>query len=236
MEEQRLGTTEEVFSLLIAPTPPKIKTIYRGVSDASYKLTPSLGRIPSLQALVEDDRVTREQELLEDYRNHARPYFESGIPDEWEILAIAQHHGLPTRLLDWTKNPLVAAYFAVESESKVDCCLYTYTLNRFTSIDAIDDPYSIETTITVEMPHVTRRITAQSGVFTLSGDPFSAMEEDEGTRQNIGKYIIPKELKRETLLRLHKLGINRATLFPSAEGIAQYLKWELLNSGDTDAY
>lgn len=235
MEHQTLETTEEVFNFLVAPVSAGKKRLYRGVSDRAHRLIPSLGRVKALQVLDEDERVAREQELLDGFRKYARPYFESGLPDEWELLAIAQHHGLPTRLLDWSRNPLVAAYFAVESQSGTDCCIYTHTINRFTSIDAVPDPYSIETTMTVEMPHVTRRITAQSGVFTVSEDPFTALDDGEESGLDIGRHVIPFALKGDVLLRLHQLGVNSATLFPSAEGIAQYLKWELENSGDANA-
>ncbi|MFK2932370.1 FRG domain-containing protein [Dyella agri] len=235
LEQQTLETTEQVFDFLIAPANVGRKRLYRGVSSTEHRLIPSLGRVKALQVLEEEERAIREQDLMDGFRKHARPYFESGLPDEWELLAIAQHHGLPTRLLDWSRNPLVAAYFAVESQSANDCCIYTHTINRFTSIDAVPDPYSIETTMTVEMPHVTRRITAQSGVFTVSEDPFAALDDGEESGLEIGRYIIPHALKRDVLLRLHQLGVNRATLFPSAEGIAQYLKWELENSGEANA-
>lgn len=235
LEQHTLDTTEEVFDFLISSFELGRKRLYRGVSSVNHRLIPSLGRVQALQALDEEERAIREQDLMDEFRKHARPYFESGLPDEWELLAIAQHHGLPTRLLDWSRNPLVAAYFAVESQSEVDCCIYTHTINRFTSIDAVLDPYSIDTTMTVEMPHVTRRITAQSGVFTVSEDPFLALDDGGESGLEIGKYVIPHSLKWEVLLRLHQLGVNRATLFPSAEGIAQYLKWELENSGDARA-
>lgn len=235
MEIQQVASAGTLFELLMEPPASEFqKTVYRGVSDSRYQLIPSIGRIPSLKAGDEDQRLQREQLLIQDFRKFARPYFESGMPDDWELLAIAQHHGLPTRLLDWSRNPLVAAYFAVESLTDSDGGIFTFNISSFTSTAGLD-PFDIDTTMTVELPHVTRRITAQSGVFTLNSDPFVAMEEQPDISPFLVKYVIPADMKKSILLRLHRLGMNRATLFPGAEGVAQHMRWEVENAGEGDA-
>jgi hypothetical protein len=84
--------------------------IFRGVADAhGHKLVPKIGRDPD----VYDSQV--EKVIFANFKRRARQYVTTDRMSDWELLALAQHHGLPTRLLDWTTNPLVAAYFAVTS-------------------------------------------------------------------------------------------------------------------------
>lgn len=80
------------------------KFVFRGMSDASWPLRTSLERLGSPPERVE-------RPLLRNFRKYSPPQaFQHDSP--WEILALAQHNGLPTRCLDWTTSPLVAAHFA----------------------------------------------------------------------------------------------------------------------------
>lgn len=83
--------------------------LVRGVSRTSFSLTPSVGRGPHPAAPL---RIS-EQRLLDRFRSDVRPCPSFQPTDVWERLAIAQHKGVPTRLIDRSDTPLVAAYFAV---------------------------------------------------------------------------------------------------------------------------
>jgi hypothetical protein len=84
--------------------------VYRGSRDAGWKLLTSLDRLGGTHP--PHTKADLETHILRNFIRYSRPYLVAPAANDWELLVTAQHHGLPTRLLDWTYSPLIATHFA----------------------------------------------------------------------------------------------------------------------------
>jgi hypothetical protein len=84
---------------------------YRGASNASYGLLPRLYRSNGTAG----ELVGLEREMLAQFRSRSQPYLDNRSHTPWGYLFIMQHYGVPTRLLDWSENALIALYFALSA-------------------------------------------------------------------------------------------------------------------------
>ena len=184
---------------------------FRGHANPNYILRPSIMRTPRL------------------LQNESKIYHELIIncPDDFEKchthlekLVKMQHYGLPTRLLDITRNPLVALYFACESnpESYGELVLISPENHEIKKDDLVSSfiVYALKNN---------DRIVKQDGAFILCGLPDGERSLEEFRyRENGKKVVILIDGKKKLLEQLETFSINRAALFPEIECVAEYLK------------
>jgi hypothetical protein len=208
---------------------PRGQWIFRGHADAKYKLISSVGRATHTSKSAEKF----EQSLFTIFRREA-PGFTSIIPtNEWEWLSMAQHHGLPTRLLDWTNNPLVALYFAVNDRPDIDGSLYALRAPRKAprGVQA-GSPFSIDQPVKFYPNLVTPRIRAQEGVFVVCSDLTVPLDKSLRSDWRLDLLKIPAASKVSLKYELFRLGVHESALFPDLDGLAARLAWQHSASPD----
>lgn len=98
-------------------------SVYRGSGDAAYPLLTSLDRLGGTEP--PHTKCHLEEHILRNFIRYSRPFLAHQPGNEWELLVTAQHHGLPTRLLDWSYSPMIAAHFAtLGGECDRDCVVW----------------------------------------------------------------------------------------------------------------
>lgn len=218
-----ISEVKNLFDFLESCSDDPKNLIFRGVRKQSYKLVPSIGRFKTEKG--EEYTVHKEELLLKLFKQKAYPFIKEHIHNKLELLSIAQHHGVPTRLLDWTRNPLVAVYFAVKdefekNEPEEDSRIYIFKPPVKTDLDSDFDPFKIKTIRRYIPKYLNPRITAQSGLFTVHPNPLEPYES-----KHISKVAISFGLRREIKKRLNRFGMHEAYLFPDLDGIAKHIKW-----------
>jgi type I restriction enzyme M protein len=192
--------------------------IYRGMKSADYPLTPKVGRVVPPDSV--GSREKNEYEILRLFKERAFQYLDFTPASDWDWLAIGQQYGLPTRLLDWTDNPLVACFFAVDGPSDHDSVIYAYRNDSYIPVDKHPDPFKYRPVGKFIPRHLTQRITTQGGLFTVHPNPYERFESDD-----MDKIVIPNAIRSGLKKTLNKYGVNRFALFPGLDGLAAHIEW-----------
>ncbi|WP_322805378.1 FRG domain-containing protein (plasmid) [Vibrio alfacsensis] len=199
---------------------------FRGQANSEWELQPAAGR----KEFILPKNGNRDLGRCAEWSRSAIAM--TDLPGSFvETLAIAQHHGLATRLLDWTLNPLVACFFAVSSEPDKDAAIYllesvsisTYATSSLTR----EQLEEFKGVLCYQPKAINRRLISQKGLFTIHCPPSSPFPVYQSSFSNedtmIKRCIIPAELKGDLRKMLDNYGVNEAALFPDLDGLARYV-------------
>lgn len=154
--------------------------IYHGSSSAVHPLLTSLDRLGGTDP--PHTKAHLESHILRNFARYSRPNLPSDPTNDWELLVIAQHHGAPTRLLDWSYSPLVAAHFATCNARPGDgCAIWRLDWQRIhRAFDLPDLAFLIEDLLDLDL---------------AAGDgPFTPWELFRGARRTFACMIEPPSL------------------------------------------
>ena len=231
--------------------------MFRGQQRLSWRLESSLERAVASA----DERAKAEETLRFLFIQAAANYLPSGQlprqPLDW--LATMQHHGTPTRLLDFTRSPYIAAYFAIEDASKDEPCaiwaiseswcrskadealrragLGSAGLPTFSWLYQAQDWQPVALVAPAGSMQMSTRQIAQQALFGVSGDLSLSFEEnlramvplDEDIGEHVKCYQISGDKRGEVLRDLRLMNISRASLYPGLDGFAQSLRYSLVD-------
>lgn len=235
------NTTEEITSVtklwrFLDKLQDSQTRIYRG-QDIDEALLPKYWRDAKRRGLA--DPLATEQRLLDTFRRLSPPYLDHLPGDTFEWLAVAQHHGLPTRLLDWTCNPLFALWFAVRNGPSAEAgrngvlwVLDVQDEHYIPQTEKSMDVYELRRTRVFRPPHITERIVAQDGWFTVhwyieKENKFVPLEKQRRFKSHMKSAAIPRSAFAPLNSELRRLGLSDHVLFPDLVTLCKELAAEL---------
>lgn len=235
-----VGSIPDFLRALERHRPSDQPVWFRGQSRLSWGLKPSLFRTKR--------GIAGELGFVKRFKQDALMLVTHRPQHPWEWIFLMQHHGAPSRLLDWTESPLVGLYFAVESRPKADGAVWALLpleLNRIANIgggmqdlpgfgdDDFLDSY-LPTQLAREnvtrnpplaaiAPRNTPRMQGQLSVFTISHRDDTPLER-LGSGAHVWRYRVPKEAKGRIRLELEALQVTRRVLFPELSTLGEATK------------
>jgi FRG domain len=220
--------------------------VFRGMSNIDYGLTTTLIRLGGNYAELECH-------LLKSFKKYAEIPGAHRTYSDWQWMTVAQHHGLPSRLLDFSHSPFVALHFATNNMKKFDkdgvvWCVDSgkahellpentrelFHLERVLPIGKVekaakdmvefDSLSDEEFALFFEPPSMDDRIVNQFALFGILSSPSLRLDDWLAEHKNLYKrIIIPREIKWEVRCKLDDANITERMLFSGLDGLAAML-------------
>jgi hypothetical protein len=229
-----INTTTEYVDFICQKCKPE-DALFRGQS-VDRPLLPKLARLDLREPIL-----AAEQKMMSEFKRRVIPLLSARRRSKWDWLAIAQHHGMATRLLDWTLNPFAALWFAVnkpptKEKGKLHDSVVWVLVPKprdYAPTSARQNPFEIGRTKVFRPKHVAPRLVTQAGWFTVhkfmkTEDRFIPLERNKSYSSKLTKLLIPPNSFWEMRFDLDRFNVNAATLFPDLDGLCTHIQW--LNS------
>jgi hypothetical protein len=223
---------------------------FRGHSDKAWQLNPGVYR-KSFIAIDEKDRLNKEQHLSQDFTVLSAG-IRAGMEKNSELYFLQQHYGMPTRLLDWSSQPLAALFFAVHGNDDKDGEIFILDAYEFGNTQKMiskskDRYYGIATgrnplfkeaiepifdwkevkdfpnfILPVRPDYFDKRMRLQKSAFTFHPPKNEILEIKHN--KSLKSILIPKDAKPNLKKELQLLGIDPFNIFGDFEGLAKTLR------------
>jgi hypothetical protein len=252
-EVMRLSSWEQFLALITHE--PYHNWAFRGQREARAPLFSALSRYFITYQINPRAWSEQEERILRIFKRKAINFLDHVPDDEDDLqwLALMQDHGAPTRLLDFTWSPYVAAFFALHNATG-DAAIWVcnpFEIGEMRKVKTGENVVPIEDLnpehpgnfrrfylpgkipfVWIGEPHVmNRRLIAQSGTFVVPGILDRPLEDILRTYPNpkntLLKFILPLDIRDRGMRELYKMNITQATLFPDLDGLARSLAYEL---------
>ena len=229
---------------------------FRGQSDARWSLASSLSRYLDSFGVHRDAWALQEWRIIRIFRRKAHLFLDN-VPAEDDVfqwLALMKHHGAPTRLLDFTWSPFVAAFFALQGATR-EAAVWALSVPQLRQppghlpqeyqgsaatrpmreAGSFERLYLNATVpfVAVGEPYVmNKRLVAQSGTFVTPSVIDRPVEEILATypdsRSLLTKVVLETDsLREDAMEELYSMNVTPATLFPDLDGLARSMAYEL---------
>ncbi|NOR62060.1 MAG: FRG domain-containing protein [Rhodobacteraceae bacterium] len=226
MDNKLIKNLSEFVEYVEHRTPGKSIGLFRGQA-VCRNLLPSIARMKPTK-----DTTDLEKRMLAELKRSGTLFLQDTKTSDWELLVIAQHYGLSTRLLDWTSNPLAALWFACSKEDEKDAYVYALDTGGMRLPGrGRKSPFEQPKTRVFRPRLNNARIVAQHGWFTVhrfsvKSSRFVALENNLELNSKLFEMVIPGAVKSQILWSLDRHGVNHTSLFPDLEGLCRHISWK----------
>lgn len=194
--------------------------VFRGHSDVRYQLIPSIGRKDEDGNNFYDKKD--EKQIFLNFKKRYYSFTQCRPTEDIDILFLAQHHELPTRLLDWTINPLIALYFASQNHENKDGRIYTIKIQNVRikeghSFDFFNPEEYRQDHVLILPDDIHIRYIHQSGLFVIFKNPYIPL-------QITPSFSIKNEYKKSILKELALIGITDSYVLPTLDNLCKEIR------------